>query len=104
MPNAYYHVTTTLGWNSIQIQGRLMPMVGERSAELNETPGVFLFTSEDALVDGLGNWLGDCFDEDEVLHVLLVDVEGLELDQEVEWEAISRHPIDMERISYLRPE
>lgn len=100
----FYHVTTETSWETIQVDG-LVPNIGPRSAEFGELDAVIcLFTSMDALNDGLGNWLGELFDERETLIVMSVDMDGLEWQNEVEWEAMVSDAIPSSRLTFLRAE
>ena len=57
----YFHVTTSSNWKKIKKEG-LIPKIGKRSLNMNEQEkSVFLFTSEQAMEDGVCNWLGDEF-------------------------------------------
>ena len=69
---AYFHVTTKSAWEKIRQEG-LIPQIGKRSQKLGELiPDIFLFTSETAMQDGICNWLGDEFEEDEPLVALQI--------------------------------
>lgn len=69
-----WHVTPTRNVFGILEEG-LKPCVGERSQALGEdTARVYVFTDALALEDALTNWLGEAFDEEEALSVLLLDV------------------------------
>lgn len=69
----FFHVTPAADLESVMARG-LEPRIGPRSRLLGEAlPKVYLFTSIDAVDDGLCNWLGDQFDEDETLVLLAVD-------------------------------
>lgn len=68
----YYHVTPTSNLASIFAHG-LKPSIGKRSAELGEkTPRVYMFENSDDVEDALGGWLGDSFDENIELSILLI--------------------------------
>jgi len=90
----YFHVTPATNLNSILEDG-LRPRIGARSAELGETTeAVYLFKSLDDVEDALTNWLGDCFDEDEVLALLSVQGTGLQfLESSAAYECVVPHPI-----------
>lgn len=69
-----WHVTPTRNVFGILEDG-LKPFVGARSQALGEgIARVYVFTEALALEDALSNWLGEAFDEDEALSVLLLDV------------------------------
>lgn len=79
MPSYVYHVTPAENLPSITASG-LQPRIGERAANLGEPkPAVYLFSSWDALEDGLTNWLVDEFEEDVRLAILAVDTKGIPL-------------------------
>lgn len=99
-----YHVTTDSSLEVILNEG-LKPVIGARSAELGETIArVYLFPSEEDVESALGSWLGECFNEDEVLHVFEVDTTGLTLQSEVDWELTCEEIIEPSRLTYLREE
>lgn len=100
--NFAYHVTPSENLESILADG-LIPAIGLRSADFGETDNaIYLFPDENALNDGLGNWLGECFEDDEQLAILRVDIEGLETISEVEWEIKCYSGIRAERIQFVR--
>ena len=69
-----WHVTPTRNVFGILEEG-LKPSVGERSQALGEdTPRVYVFTDPMALEDALSNWLGEAFDEEDALSILLLEV------------------------------
>ncbi len=69
----YYHVTPKRLLDDIQTEG-LVPQVGPRSKELNEPERVWLFTSYDAMDNGLSNWLGEYLEDEGDLAVLEVKI------------------------------
>jgi len=107
----YYHVSPKENLDSILKNG-LVPQVGERSEELHEEEGVFLFPSKEDMESALGQWLGDWFgdDEDEDDYVRLMSLEITVpndfpiLDSNVEYEKISKICIPPEFIKYLQDE
>ena len=68
----YYHVTESKNLERIMKEG-LIPQSGPRSEALGDY-GVFLFNNLDSLEDGVSNWLGDLFDEEEELVILEVSI------------------------------
>lgn len=69
-----YHVTPAANLPSILDLG-LQPQIGRRSASAGESvAAVYCFTDLAAVEDALANWLGDCFDEDEALALLRLNV------------------------------
>lgn len=65
-PPKFYHVFPASAEASIRLHG-LIPSVGNRSQKLDEHPGIFLWSSRDEMEDGVCNWLGDEFGDDEPL-------------------------------------
>lgn len=101
----FYHVSLKENLPSIMKHG-LIPQVGDRSKEMNEEKGVFLFPSRDDMNCALEQWLGDWFEDDEVLmslEITLPDDFPIE-DSTVDWEKISRFVIPPKYIQYLQDE
>ncbi len=99
-----YHITPKKNLDSIAKVG-LVGSCGERSSLLNEPFSVvYMFTTLELMEDALGGWLGECFDETEELSVFEVDVQGLKLYSEVEWEIIYAGTISPDRLTFLREE
>ena len=69
----YFHVCKDDDISSISQKGLLI-QVGDRSSQLNEEPGIFLFRSVDSPYDAVMNWLGDEYDESVVLSILKVSL------------------------------
>ena len=94
----FYHVTPVENLDSILTHG-LRPTIGDRSQEIGETDAaVYLFPSYADLVDGLGNWLGECFDDEDELVVLEVDGYRLPFCESVGYEITVSEPISPDRI------
>lgn len=69
-----WHVTPVENLESIISDG-LKPAIGPRSAELGEkVEAIYCFDSPEDLENALSNWMGDVFDEDQVLALLELDV------------------------------
>ena len=69
-----WHVTPTANVWSI-LENGLEPRIDKRAAECGETkPGVYVFAHPSDLENALSNWLGDCFEEDEPLSIIQLDV------------------------------
>lgn len=69
-----YHVTKKENLPSILRNG-IIPQIGERSSDCKEQfPYVFLFPSEEDKNTALSSWLGLCFDENEELVSLKLDL------------------------------
>lgn len=96
-----FHVTPASNINAILADG-LIPAIGTRSMELGEpVPAVYLFPSEDDAADAVGNWLGECFEDEEELALLTVDIAGLSYSQELEYELIITDEIPAHRVQVL---
>lgn len=106
MDSLVYHVTPSANVTSILALG-LQPRVGERSSMLGEpAPATYLFSSWEALEDGLTNWLGDQFGDDEPLALLAVRTKGLQLEPTpgAEFEVVCRQTIPPSAIRVLSHE
>jgi hypothetical protein len=89
MQTVAYHVTTSTSLTSILREG-LRPAIGPRSALLGEKrASSYFFASTEACEDGLASWVGEYLEDDE-LHILRVDLSGLQIDDAMGWE-ISCH-------------
>lgn len=72
-PNRYFHVTPKNNLNSILSDG-LIAQIGERSSEIGERQNaVFLFPNFEEMNNALYNWLGEAF-EDVDLVILQIDL------------------------------
>ena len=70
----YFHVTKKENMESILEHG-LIPQIGERSEELGESEkAIYLFPNIEEMENALYNWLGECFEDDEDLIIIQVDV------------------------------
>lgn len=95
--NIAYHVSPRKNLAEI-LNGGLIPQLGSRSILAQEQKKrVYLFSSKIALEDGLGNWLGDMF-EDEELVILAINITGLNTYSDVEYELISEEAIPARNI------
>ena len=47
---------------------------GDRSSQMEEEPSVFLFRDKNSAYDAISNWLGDEFEEDEILDLLQISL------------------------------
>ena len=90
----FYHVTPESNLESIFEKG-LMPSIGERSAQCETMPMVFLFNSLCDCENALSNWLGEEFEDTyERLAVLEVLIpKSFPLITTVEWESASESVI-----------
>lgn len=103
----YYHVTKTSNLKSIMKHG-LIPQIGERSAELGESEGVFLFKSEHDMNTALSQWLGDWYNDKEDELGKTIPLHSLEIklptahpiyDTGAGYEFVSYEPIPKEYIT-----
>lgn len=103
MTQTLYHVTPASNLPGIRRFG-LFTNRGERAAKLNaEKAGVFLFTSKEAVTNALSNWLGEEFENcsDALLVLELALPDDWPLEQNVDWEKISRIGIPAEHIANI---
>lgn len=99
----FYHVSPQLHLSRIIHEG-LIPQRGPRSALIEDAAAIFLFVSYDAMVDGLLNWLGALFAEDEplaIFEVALPDSFPIVADPDVGYEVRSAVPIPPAYIRYV---
>jgi hypothetical protein len=67
LPEVFYHVTLAEHVESIREHG-LLPRIGERSELLGEaSERVYLFDTRESAYDALGSWLGEEFEEEELV-------------------------------------
>ena len=108
----YYHVTDKKNWPFIQVEG-LIPIVGERSAELYESPCIFLFPTQEDMDTALLQWLGEWYDDKEIETDERIDLISLKITLpdnfpiipgDVEYECISTAPIGPEFIHFYKDE
>lgn len=97
---AYYHVTTLEAWNLIKQDNKLIPKIGPRSRQANETiPLIYAFSSWDDLSDSA--WIFDEFEDDAILVILeLKECDCFKKTDGFECEVTSAEPIDL--INVLR--
>lgn len=89
----FYHVCTGANLLSILEHG-LVPTIGERSVQVENTPAVFLFSTRLACEEAVQNWLGELFDEKDELFVLEVILpQDVTLKSDVEYEVKTASPI-----------
>lgn len=96
----YYHVTSASNIESIRQNG-LIPQIGTRSLELGETISrIYLFTNKNACEEALMNWLGDYFEDEEIviLEIESVHVQGV---SEAEYEIACEHLIPFKNVKIL---
>lgn len=108
--NRYFHVTPMGNLESI-LQNGLLPMMGERSIDCNEhQKAIYLFRSITDMDNALLNWLGECF-EDIDLVILQIDVpDGFPITTEKDsngdefFESVCLEPIPVDYISAIYDE
>lgn len=97
----FYHVTPSKNVPQIMQQG-LLAQVGDRSEQLGEESGIYLFPDIDSAEDAVANWMGAEFDEDEALALLEVILpEGVEIEKSLEWEYVVRTDIPANNIRVI---
>lgn len=98
----YYHVTPLTNVQSILADG-LIPQIGERSQLLGEVkPSIYLFSNAQVLEDACMNWLEDCFDDEDQLALLAVDLpDDIVLQSTVGYEATVDSVIPVRYLSIL---
>lgn len=100
-----YHATYQKNLPSIEKDGLLL-QVGERSALMNESPGIFLFPNYEDCEHALMNWLGEefeDFDEEEPVITLEVTLPAdFALEEIVEWERVARASIPPDYIRFFK--
>lgn len=85
-----FHVTPTDNIERITAEG-LKPMIGPRSQALGEPiPQVYLFTSREAMEDGVMNWLGNELEVDLSLVVIDASTLEVEINPDLDFEACIR--------------
>ena len=105
-PGCYYHVTLLNQVPAIQRDG-LIPQIGERSKDYGEhEPAIYLFPSQEHMIDALENWLGEWFDShygpEKPLAILKVKLPDtiLAYDSDVEFEMLCKTVIPPNCISF----
>lgn len=70
----FYHVTNELNMDKINAEG-IVPAIGENSRDLGEEiERIYLFNKAEDCDSALGSWLGDCFDEDDNLTIIEIEI------------------------------
>lgn len=100
-----YHATYQKNLPSIEKDGLLL-QVGERSALMNESPGIFLFLNYEDCEHALMNWLGEYFEDfDEEEPVISLEVNlptDFALEETTEWERVARASIPPDCIRFFK--
>ena len=95
-----YHVTPKRNLKYIMKEG-LTPQIGSNSSSYGETEErLYFFPTVVDAEDAAMNWLGDQY-EDEILALLEVDITGIPMKKDVEWELYTNQPISPERIKVI---
>ena len=93
-----FHVTSRENLPNILKDG-LTPRLGERASACGESvPAVFVFVDRPSCEDALSSWLGDAFDENDVLAVLELDHTPTTFRQDVDYELAILEPISAQAI------
>lgn len=100
-----FHVTPKTNLPSILNTG-LIPQVGERSEQLKEEPGVFLFLSYEDCETALSQWLGEQFEDpyEELVSLKITLPNDFPLEETCEWELVSRTIIEPKYIEFFKDE
>jgi hypothetical protein len=90
-----WHVTPTRNVARIRKKGLLVKVPLDMP---EETPGVYLFPTMDAVKDAFGSWLDDRFDDDVPLTILEVDITGLSTTDGAPYEIVVTENISPVRV------
>lgn len=70
----FFHATPLNNLEYI-LQDGLIPTIGPRSVLNGEDkPGIYAFDSLDMLDDAIGGWLGDCFEDEAVYKIAILEI------------------------------
>lgn len=95
-----YHVTPVNNIEFIQRDG-LIPQIGSNSSSYGETEErLYFFPTIVDAEDATMNWLGDQYEED-ILALLEVDITGINIRKDVDWELYTNQSVSPERIRVL---
>ena len=78
----------------------LLPAVPD---DMHDECAVYFFGSREEAEEGVMNWLGDRFDDDEELVLLTIDAQGLEVHQAAGYEWLSLAPVPPSAIMKVEP-
>lgn len=71
----FYHATLKENIDSIMHQG-IQPQIGENSKVIGEEiERVYLFNTLEDLINALGQWFGDLFDDDDELIIFEIEID-----------------------------
>lgn len=68
-----FYITQHENLPSIMKKG-LIPQIGDRAKQIENSDGIYLFESKEMAEDALMNWLGDEYDENEHLSMLRITI------------------------------
>lgn len=95
-----FHVTPAKNVKWIMQDG-LEPSIGTASASYGEDEErLYLFPTRTDAEDAVMNWLGDQYESD-ILALLQVDITGIPVKKDVDWEYYTDSPIPPDRIKVL---
>jgi hypothetical protein len=70
----FFHATPLDNFEYILNDG-LIPAIGPRSLQIGEEkPGVYAFDCLDKLDDAISGWLGDCFEDEGVMKIAILEI------------------------------
>lgn len=93
-----YHITSKKNADKIAIEG-FKPLIGKNSMALGEPqPAIYFFPSIEEAEEGLSNWLGELFEEDEEIQLITVNGSGLTLHSVISFEVFCLEPVSKDRI------
>lgn len=99
-PKLAYHVTPARNVKYIQQEG-LVPGIGDASSSYGETEErIYLFPSVAEAEDAVMGWMGDQY-ETEILALLQVNITGIPVKKDVDWEYYTNSPISPDRITVV---
>lgn len=98
-----YHLTLLKNLDNIKKNG-LIPQIGKNSSNFGEeVPAIYFFKDVVSLEDALTNWLGDCFEEEDELIILELNIsEDLPEEDEGIFEVKILSKISPDKISFLK--
>lgn len=95
-----FHVTPAKNVKWIMQDG-LVPQIGSASSSYGEEEErLYLFPTKTDAEDAVMNWLGDQY-ESEILALLQVDITGISIKKDVDWEYYTNESISPDRIKVL---
>ncbi len=95
-PSIAFHITLKENVSSILSQGIFTKVPSD--VIFDETKAVYLFPNLTSMNDALANWFGERFNDDDDLIILVVNIKGLCLISDVEYEIACLESINPSRI------